>query len=352
MSDTRISVDRLMAFVEAAVVAQGVRADHASIFAERMLEADLRGMHGHGVVRLGPYSQRLQAGGYNLDPKIRAVRETPSSALVDGDNGLGQVVVTYAAELAIEKARETGLAWVGIRGSNHAGAAGVYTALTLPHDMVSMYMAVANANHMPPWGGVDMLLSTNPIAFAIPAGEEPPFVLDMATTVASFGKIRQHIASGEPMPVGWMIDRRGEPITDPNLAHEGFLLPIGEYKGYGLNLVVGLLAGVLNGAAFGSSIVNFSEDFVTPTNTGQMFFAMRPDLFRDLGEFKAEMDLRLREIRTSMPMEGKGPVRIPGDQAPAREQEMRAQGVPVTAAVLSSLQGVAEMLGLEDRLEL
>lgn len=349
MSDTRFPVDRLENFIISAVEAQGVSADHAKIFARRMIEADLRGMHGHGLMRLVPYSRRISEGGYNLRPEIRAIRETPVSALVDGDNGLGQVVMTFAAELAIKKAKETGLAWIGIRRGNHSGAGGVYAALTLPHDMVGMYMAVANANHMPPWGGTDMLLSTNPMAFAIPTGDEPPFVLDMATTVASYGKVKVYAQSGTPMPEGWMMDKHGKPITDATKSHEGFLLPIGGHKGYGLNLVIGMLAGIMNGAAFGSDVIDFNEDYQSPTNTGQVFFAMRPDLFRDLDDFKTEMDKKIREIKNSTPIEG-GVIRIPGEGAVERECDMCENGIPVAAPVLKAVQELATKLGIEDQL--
>lgn len=351
MEEVRFPLERLQSFIEAAATAQGVPEDHARIFATRMLEADLRGMHGHGLMRLAPYSRRMREGGYNLSPNIRATRETPVSALVEGDNGLGQVIMTFAAELAIQKAKENGLAWVGVRGGNHAGAGGVYAALTLPHDLIGMYMAVANANHMPPWGGVDMLLSTNPVAFAIPADEEPDFVLDMATTVASYGKVKVYAQAGKPMPEGWMMTRSGEPLTDATRADEGFLLPIGGHKGYGLNMVIGMLAGVLNTAAFGSDVVDFNKDFGTPLNTGQAFFAMRPDLFRDLDDFKAEMDSKIREIKHSTPMEGHGPIRIPGEQAVEREKEMREKGIPVAPPVLKAVRELADSLGLADRLE-
>ncbi|MAE04920.1 MAG: lactate dehydrogenase [Nitrospinae bacterium] len=351
MEDKRIPVERLEKFIKSTMRAQGVPDDHDEIFTRRMIEADLRGMHGHGLMRLTPYSRRLREGGYNLKPDIRATRETPVSALVEGDNGLGQVVMTFAAELAIKKAKESGLAWVGVRGGNHAGAGGVYAALALPHDLVGIYMAVANANHMPPWGGVDMLLSTNPIAFAIPAGEEPGFVLDMATTVASYGKVKVYAQAAREMPVGWMVNRKGEPLTDSTRADEGFLLPIGGHKGYGLNMVIGMLGGVMNSAAFGGDVVDFNKEFSTPLNTGQAFFAMRPDLFRDLGEFKAGMDRSIREIKHSTPMEGKGPIRIPGEQAVAREQEMRVRGIPVTPPVLKAVRELAETLGIEERLE-
>jgi len=216
--------------------------------------------------------------------------------------------------------------------------------------MISMYMAIGNANHLPPWGGIDLLLSTNPIAFAIPAGEEPPVVLDIATTVASYGKVKVNAQKGEPMPVGWMVDRRGQPLTDPARVKEGFLLPIGGYKGYGLSFVIGVLAGVLNTAAFGSAVIDFNKDFKTPTNSGQMIVVMRPDLFRDLQDFKAEMDLRIREMRNSAPMEGAEPIRLPGEMALRREREMRAEGVPVAPQVLAELREIARDLQLEDRL--
>ena len=337
----RIAVDRLQNFVEAVAVAEGVPADHARTFAARMIDADLRGMHGHGVIRLGPYVRRMRAGGYQLRPTIRATLETPVSALIDGDNGLGQVVMTFAVETALEKAATAGLAWVGVTRGNHAGAGGVYAAMALPRDLIGVYMAVGNANHMAPWGGLDPLLSTNPIAVAIPAGDEPGFVLDIATSMTSYGQVKVHAQSGAPMPVGWMVDGDGESLTDASRSGEGLLLPMGEHKGSGLSMMVGMLAGVLNGAAFGSAVLDFNADFETPTNTGQAFLAMRPDLFRDLPEFKAEMDARIRELRTSRPVPGRGPVRIPGAGAAERAGEMRAQGIPISDAVHASLRSLA-----------
>src|SRR4029079_172158 len=191
------------------------------------------------------------------------------------------LAMSYAADLAIEKARAAGSAWVGVRWSNHAGPASLYARMPLREGMIGMYFAVGNANHLPPWGGVEMLLSTNPIAAAIPAGEEPPIVLDMATTVAAYGKVKAKAARGEAMPEGWMIDREGKPLTDPKRAGEGFLLPIGGYKGYGLALILGLLAGTLNGAAFGKDVVDANSDSRTPTNTGQTMVAIKVSAFCD-----------------------------------------------------------------------
>src|SRR5206468_1082317 len=166
-------------------------------------------------------------------------------ALVDGDNGIGHLVMRFAAETAIKKAKQNGVAWVGARMSNHAGPANLYATMPLAHDMIGMYLAVGSNNHLPPWGSVENLLGTNPIAIAIPAGEEPPIVLDMAPTVAAFGKVRLKAQRGEEMPVGWMIDRQGKPLTDAKRMDEGLLVPIGEYKGYGLSLMTGLLVGTL-----------------------------------------------------------------------------------------------------------
>jgi LDH2 family malate/lactate/ureidoglycolate dehydrogenase len=231
----------------------------------------------------------------NVRPNVRVVKEKAAMALIDGDNAMGHLVMERAAQLAIEKAKNCGVAWVGAFHSNHAGPASLYARMALQHDMIGLYFAVGNANHLPPWGGVDMLLSTNPIACAIPAGEEPPIVLDMATTVAAYGKVKAKAQRGEQMPVGWMIDRNGETLTDPTRASEGFLLPIGGYKGYGLALVVGILAGTLNGAAMGSETIDFNADHVSETNTGQAICVIDPDAFGEGQEFKAKVDKLIRE---------------------------------------------------------
>jgi L-2-hydroxycarboxylate dehydrogenase (NAD+) len=347
--DTRISPDRLVDFVTAVLVAAGVRQDHARITADRLIEADLRGRTGHGVIRVPSYVKRIRAGAINLAPDITLKQETPTSALVDGDNGLGQVVMTLATELAIEKAKVGGLAMVGTVHSNHAGAAGVYTAMALRHDLASLYFAVANANGLAPWGGRERLLGTNPIAASFPAGEEIPFQLDIATTVASHGSIKVKEQAGEPMPEGWVIDGNGNPITDPRLVDDGFLVPIGGYKGSGLNIMIGALAGIMTGAAFGRQVVNFRSDAATPTNTGQSILVIRPDLFLPLDEYKREMDRQLREFRESASMTAV-PVRLPGERAAELESEQRRSGVPVPESLIADLNSLAGDLGLTDRL--
>lgn len=350
MSGRRYPPERLTSFIAAILAAHGIRPEHAAVTGERMVEADLRGRTGHGLIRLPSYVRRIEAGAVNLDPAIRVVRETPASALVDGDNGLGQPVMTEATEVAIAKAEESGVGWVGTVHSNHAGAAGVYTAMALQRGLIGLYFAVANGNGMPPPGGRERLLGTNPIAVAFPAGEEVPFQLDIATTVASHGSISVKAQAGESMPEGWVIDADGAPITDPARADEGFLVPIGGYKGAGLNIMIGLLAGVMTGAAFGREVVQFRTDLSTPTNTGQAILVLRPDLFMDLDDYRYSMDRHLRELRDSRPMEGRQ-VRLPGEHAWRTEEVNRREGIPVPGPLRDELDRLAERSGVEERLD-
>src|SRR5216683_2938805 len=272
--EPRVPAPALAAFIARAFEAAGLPAGDAEQVAGLMVEADLRGSDTHGVIRLPIYVRRLKAGGINKRPSIRLVQDKPAAALVDGDNGMGHLVMRFAAETAIGKAKRSGVAWVGARMSNHAGPAALYAMMPLAHDMVGIYLAVGSNNHLPPWGARENLLGTNPIAIAIPAQEEPPVVLDMAPTVAAFGKVRLKAQRGEEMPVGWMIGRDGKPLTDPKRADDGLLVPIGEYKGYGLSLIIGLLAGTLNRAAFGRDIVDFNKEPGKAANTGHAMIAL------------------------------------------------------------------------------
>jgi LDH2 family malate/lactate/ureidoglycolate dehydrogenase len=216
--DVRVSAAQLAEFVTRAFIAAGLPEADAKSVAGLMVEADLRGSDTHGVIRLPLYVRRLRAGGINAKPNIRVVHDRAAVALIDGDNGMGHLVMRRAAELAIEKAKATGIGWVGARMSNHAGPAALYVTMPLAHDMIGLYFAVGSNNHLPPWGGSESLLGTNPMAVAVPTLEEPPIVLDMAPTVAAYGKVRLKAQRGEPMPIGWMIDREGKPLTDAKRA--------------------------------------------------------------------------------------------------------------------------------------
>jgi L-2-hydroxycarboxylate dehydrogenase (NAD+) len=342
----RIPAERLRAFTAAALHRAGLDRDAAARTAALMSRADLQGSDGHGIIRLAPYVARIESGGINLRPDIRVVEERAAMALVDGDNAMGHLVTERAATLAIEKAKAAGVAWVGTRRSNHAGPASLYARMPLEHDMIGLYFAVGNANHLPPWGGLDMLLSTNPIAVAVPSSGVP-IVLDMATTVAAYGKVKAKAQKGEAMPEGWMIDRQGNALLDPKRASEGFLLPIGGYKGYGLALIVGLLAGTLNGAAMGKDVVDFNVDQSTPTNTGQAICAIDIAAFGDVAAFKARVDALANDLKASERMPGVERIWLPGEQSHAKRVDFERHGVPVADGVLRTLADLATRLGIE-----
>ncbi|MFN7086434.1 MAG: Ldh family oxidoreductase [Burkholderiales bacterium] len=337
----RYPVSTLEQFIGRAMEAVGVPPADARIIGELMIRADVQGSEGHGIFRLPQYVRRIKGGAVNVKPQIRVVREAAAMTLVDGDNGMGHLVMRYATAKAIEKAKAAGVAWVGVKWSNHAGPASLYASMPLAHDMIGLYLAVGNANHLPPWGGIDMLLSTNPIAVAIPAGEEQSIVLDMATTVAAYGKVKTKAQRGETMPEGWMMDREGRPLTDPRRANEGFLLPIGGYKGYGLALIFGILAGTLNGAAMGKDVVDFNADDTTPTNTGHTIVAIDVAAFQPVAEFKKAVDVLVRDIRNSRRLPGVERIHIPGEGSHAARADRLKHGVPLPEALTKALDQLA-----------
>jgi len=344
---TRIPTTAVTGLIVDAMIKVGVPKADAGKIAELMLEADLIGADAHGVFRLPQYVQRLKLGSTNPRPNITVKRSAPATALVDGDNGMGHLVVARAAETAVELARECGVAWVGCRMSGHAGAAGVYAALPLKADMVGIYSAVANANHMPLAGGAEPLLGTNPLAIAIPAGEEPPIVLDIATSIVSYGTIKNHRLQNKPLRNDWMIDpKTGAAVVDPHKSAEALLLPMAGYKGAGLALTLGLLAGTLNGALFGRDCVDFNAEPDRITNTGQFVVALDPGRFQPLAQFKAEVDRHIRELRDTKPLPGHT-VRLPGEQSAKRRADRLHHGLPLAPELLAQLDKLAGELSIK-----
>lgn len=345
--DRLVPSDDLVAFTTDVLVACGLPDAQAAELAGLMIGADLIGSDAHGIFRLSQYVGWLRAGRINPRPDIRTVRRGPATALIDGDNGMGHLVMAQAARTAVEMARDSGVAWVGARRSNHAGAAALYAAMPVEHGMIGIYMAVSSANHMAPWGGAEPLLGTNPIAVGIPAGEEPPVVLDMATSVAAFGKIRSHALEGRAMPEGWVVNRRdGQPITDARAVRDGLLLPIGGYKGSGLALVIGLLAGTLNAAAFGHDVRDFGTEPTGESNTGQLVIALDVARFVPIETFKAEVDRHLRDLHGSARLPGVDAIRIPGEQSRRRRDERLRRGVPLGPALIGDLDALAQAVGV------
>ncbi|MGH6663376.1 MAG: Ldh family oxidoreductase [Pseudolabrys sp.] len=343
----RIPIAAVTSLIVDAMMKCRVPASDAAKIAELMLEADLTGADAHGVFRLPQYVNRLKLGSTNARPNITIKRTAPATALIDGDNGMGHLVVSRTAETAIEMARECGVAWAGCRMSGHAGAAGVYAALPLKAQMIGMYAAVANANHMLVAGGAEPLLGTNPLAIAIPAGDEPPIVLDIATSIVSYGTIKNHKLLNRPLQDDWMIDpKSGAPVTDPHKSIEALLLPMAGYKGAGLALIVGLLAGTLNGALFGRDCVDFNADPGAVTNTGQFVLALDPSRFQPLDRFKAEVDRHIRSLRQSKALPGES-VRLPGVERAKRRADRLANGLALPPELLAQLDKLAAELAIK-----
>jgi LDH2 family malate/lactate/ureidoglycolate dehydrogenase len=265
--------------------------------------------------------------------------------LIDGDNGFGHLVMDRAVTLAGSLARTHGVAWVGARMSNHAGAAGVHALRLAEEGLIGIYIAVGNANHMAPWGGLELLLSTNPIAIAIPGGEDP-ILLDMATTVAAYGKVKLAADRGELMPEGWMIDRDGNSLTDPAKAEGGSLLPIGGPKGFGLALMFGFLAGTLNGAAFGRDVIDFNADDESATNTGQVVIALDPSVFGDPAVFRAQVEAVRRDMTGSTPRAGFDGIRLPGERALAMRRLRSVEGIEMPAPLMGRLAALGAPHGI------
>ena len=340
----KVSSNKLRIFINQCLVSCSFSIEDASIIADLMTEADLSGADGHGIFRLSQYIKRIKSGGINIKPDINIDKESESTALVNGDNGMGHIIMNFASSLAIEKASKTGIGWVGVKNSNHAGPASLYAKMPLKRDMIGIYIAVGSANHLPPWGGVDMLLSTNPIAVAVPSMNEKPIILDMATTVTAYGKIKTAAQKNEKIPEGWMVDKLGNSITDPNKSSEGFLLPIGDYKGYGLALIFGILAGTLNGAAFGKDVIDFNSDFITPTNTGQLIIALSIERFSSLEVFKQSIDKVIKSMKSSEKLPEAEEIRVPGEGSERIRKERQVNGIPIDSKLIEKLNNLAKDL--------
>jgi L-2-hydroxycarboxylate dehydrogenase (NAD+) len=336
-----VSSRSTQSLIKDAFIASGLPEADAAKCAELMTEADLTGADGHGIFRLPQYIRRLKAGGFNKHPRITVTKSAPATALVDGDNGMGHLVMSRAASEAIAIAKETGVSWVGVRRSNHAGPAGLYAEMPAQHGMVGLYAAVANANHMGTWGGTDLLLGTNPLAIGVPSGTGP-LILDIATSIVAYGTVKKYAQRGLAMPEGWFVDAQtGAPITDANRSHEGLLLPMGEYKGSGLALMLGLIAGTLNGAAFGRDVVDFNADDKSETNTGHFIVAVDISRFLPLETFKSEVDRHIGDLRNSKRLPGIDAIRLPGDRRAECRAERTREGVPLAKPLLALLDKLA-----------
>lgn len=346
MSEYFLSVSAAKDFIANNLIAVGVPKSDAFIVANLMIQSDLAGADGHGIFRLPAYVKRIRAGGINLHPNIRYEREQGAITLINGDNALGHLVMAKAVETAIIKSKQFGVCWVGSHFGNHSGAASVYVRKIAEAGLIGIYMAVGNANHMAPWGGIDLLLSTNPIAIAVPAGDQPIVLLDIATTVVAYGKVKLAAQRGQMIPEGWMIDKTGNPLTDPSKASEGSLLPIGGHKGYGLALMISLLAGTLNNAAVGMDTIDFNAHHDLITNTGQAIIALDPAAFGDKELFIDRVIRVVNDIKNSSKLPGVSEIHIPGEGAEKLAAERNLKGIPISFELLQALNHCAKECGV------
>ncbi|AYA38480.1 Ldh family oxidoreductase [Hymenobacter oligotrophus] len=346
---------RLFNFAEGVFRAMGCSPDDARQATETLLSADLRGVDSHGVARLSGYVRLWEAKRINATPRIGVVHETPSTAVIDGDAGLGLVVAPRAMRLAIEKAQVAGTGWVAVRNSNHFGIAGYHAMLALPHDMIGI--ALTNASPLvAPTYSLERLLGTNPISVAVPAGEQPPFVLDMATTTAAQGKMEILERKGLPAPAGWIQDRDGNASTNPTETRNGgALIPLGgetgSHKGYGLGATVDILSAVLSGANYGPWVPPFVAFLQPPADPvgqgiGHFFGVMRVDAFRPAAEFKVHMDNWIETFRGAKAVPNQQ-VLIPGDPERRMTERRLTEGIPLLQKVVDDLTGLGEKFGVK-----
>lgn len=331
----------------------GCPKDQAIEAANVLLSADLRGVDSHGVARLVGYLRLYEKNRINSKPQLSVVHETPSTAVVDGDAGLGLVAGPYAMRLALEKARNVGTGWIAVKNSNHYGIAGYHAMMALEADCIGISMTNASPLVAPTYSK-ERLLGTNPIAVAVPAGNEPPFVADMATTTAANGKLEILQRKNESAPLGWLQDKEGQPTqAAQGIVEGGALLPLGgdrehgSHKGFILGSIVDILSAVLSGANFGPWVppfVSFLDPDPNPVGAGigHFFGALRIDAFRPASEFKTHMDIWIKRFRNAATINETNKVIIPGDPERRMDQLRRKEGIPLLDTVVKDLQSLSE----------
>jgi LDH2 family malate/lactate/ureidoglycolate dehydrogenase len=345
--DRLVQAAALEAYVSEIFGRAGVPADEAARVAEALVSADLRGMVSHGVMRVPMYLKKVRAGGFKVGTKGHIVHETSATILLDGEDGLGQVITWRATQEAIRKARSAGVGVVGVTRSNHFGEGAYYALEAVRQDMIGILTTNGSAN-TPPHGGRSVVAGNLPLTVGVPAGAELPILLDMAMCASSKGKIAYAAKKGERIPDGWAVDAAGRPTDDPQKVLEGgWILPIGGYKGFGLILILDILSGVLTGGPMGTAITDlFTGDAGTPQGLGHFALALNIEAFMPVRAFKARMDERIRGVREAERLPGVTEILMPGERELRLERARRAEGIPLSIAVLEQVAAEARALGM------
>lgn len=344
-NEQRIPASTLRSLVTAIFARCHMVVTDAALLADTLVYADLSGINSHGVLRVPEYVEKLTTKGVAPQGQPEIVHEYGACLVVDGHNSMGQIGMHVAMQEAIARAETHGIAAAAIRGSNHSGAMAYFAAQALPHDMIG----IATTNALPtmaPWGGAERILGINPLGIAIPAAEELPIIYDAAFSGSSHGKIRIYEQKGLSLPEGWALDSQGRSTTDPAIAIDGLLAPIGGFKGTGLAMIMGILSSMLSGAAYGLELGNM-DDGPTPGLDGHFVAVIKVAAFAEPAHFKARVDKAIREIHTCRLAEGFDRIYAPGELEAERRQLYESEGIPLNAVTVSDLRQTAQAVGVE-----
>jgi LDH2 family malate/lactate/ureidoglycolate dehydrogenase len=323
--------------------ATGMAQEDAELTAHTLVVSDLRGVHSHGCLRVPLYVNRIEKKAVDPVAKPTLIKERGAMALVDGHNAGGQVVSKYAMEKAIALADQYGISFVSARNSNHYGAASFYSMMALAKDMVGFTTSIGGGNLMAPHGAAERRIGNNPLSFAFPASRYDPVVLDMAQSVVAKGKIMMARKTKSPIPAEWALDAQGVPTTDPEAAVNGFLRTMGDYKGSGLSIVVGMLSSMISSAAMGPTLRDVYEDF-EPLNKGHSFCAIRLDFLVDADEFKKNVDTQIEFIKSARKAPGVEEIFLPGEIEARNYRRQMNEGIDMPSEVIVELVGISERL--------
>ena len=339
-----ISAERLTGICLDLLKNVGVPEHQGDIISKVILEADLRGIGSHGVLRLPAYIKRVLSGTMTADTQLKVLQERGATLLLDAGSGFGQVAAAEAMEKVISKAKENGVGFAAVRNAGHFGIAAYYAMMALPHQMIGIVCANASPS-MAAWGGTKPLLGTNPICVAVPTGGEVDIVLDMASSIVARGKIRLAVKKGEKIPLDWALDSKGVPTEDPNAAMDGTLLPIGGPKGYGLALVIDILSGILTGSSYGQYVAT-TLDYEKKASAGFVVQALDISAFTDLDTFYKDIQSQINDIRSSPRSPGVEVIYLPGEIEWLKRKERLKSGIPVPEGLVQELEKLAGELGV------
>lgn len=338
--------ESLQAFCEALLETAGMVPEDADVVAGLLVEADLRGYETHGVARLGIYLDRVKHGVMRVAPEMRVVSQGIAMAVLDGGHGFGQVAGVRAMDLAVEKARRAGVGVVGVRNSGHLGALGVLAMKALAHRMIGL--VITNTSPiMAPWGGVEPVLGNNPFAVAVPREKGEPVVLDMALSVSARGNIILAARENKPIPLGWALNRMGEPTTDAGEALLGSVLPMAGHKGYAMALVADILAGVLTGASVGREVGSVvPPDLSRPLGMGHMVAALDIGQFMQWEQFQERLEQLLGQVMDSPLAKGSAGIHIPGERSASERTRRLREGIRLKPSTMAELARLGKEYGV------